>query len=98
MKQATETVKNGGKFKPHHKRLGGRAKGTPNKSTGAIRDMIIQALNEAGGVKYLLLQSKKNPTAFMGLVGKVLPTQLSGEDDGPIQIIIQRYGQDKAPE
>jgi hypothetical protein len=35
--------------------------------------MIIGALHQAGGQQYLYEQSKKNPQAFMTLVGKVLP-------------------------
>lgn len=65
-------------------KLGGRQKGTANKDTSLIRDMIIQALNNAGGVEYLQRQSLDNPTAFMTLVGKVLPTQVSGDPDAPL--------------
>jgi hypothetical protein len=61
----------------------GRPKGVPNKHTAALRDMILQALDEKGGAAYLARQADENPTAFMGLLGKVLPLQVSGED-GPI--------------
>jgi hypothetical protein len=64
----------------------GRPKGAPNKTTAAIKDMILGALDKAGGEKYLLEQSSKNPTAFMGLLAKVMPTQITGADDGPVQI------------
>jgi hypothetical protein len=62
----------------------GRPKGSPNKITVDIKQMILAALDKAGGEKYLLLQAKKNPTAFMTLIGKVLPTQVTGGDGGPI--------------
>lgn len=68
----------------------GRPKGVPNKSTAAIKDMIIKALDKVGGVDYLVDQAEENPTAFMGLIGKVLPLQLTGEGDGPIKIEITR--------
>lgn len=64
----------------------GRKKGVPNKFTGALKDMILAALDSAGGVKYLETQANNNPTAFMGLVGKVLPLQVTGEGGSPIQI------------
>lgn len=48
--------------------------------------MIINALDEAGGVEYLKKQSEENPTAFLTLVGKVLPLQVTGEGGGPIAI------------
>jgi len=65
----------------------GRQKGVPNKFTGAIKDMVLKALDEAhpeGGVGYLRTQAHENPVAFMGLVGKILPTQL--EHSGAINI------------
>jgi len=56
----------------------GRPKGAPNKVTAAIKEMIESALDKAGGVDYLVAQSRENPVAFMGLVGKVLPMQITG--------------------
>ena len=56
----------------------GRPKGAVNKQTAAIKDMIIAALDKAGGIDYLVGQSEDNPTAFLGLVGKVLPLQIAG--------------------
>lgn len=70
--------------KPRAK-TGGRKKGTPNKTTAVVKDMILSALDEAGGVDYLVDQAKENPTAFMTLVGKVLPLQVTGEGGGPVQ-------------
>jgi hypothetical protein len=59
----------------------GRPKGSANKVTAAIKDMIVQALNEAGGVAYLVQQSEENPAAFMTLVGKVIPLQVNSNVD-----------------
>lgn len=58
------------------KKTGGRVKGTPNKLTGALKDIILQALSNAGGVTYLEQQAKDNPNAFLSLVGRVLPLQV----------------------
>ena len=63
----------------------GRPKGVPNKTTAAIKDMVLQALDKAGGVDYLVQQSEENPTAFMTLVGKVLPLQITGDGGGPVE-------------
>ncbi len=63
----------------------GRPKGIPNKLTSDIKGMILAALDEAGGSAYLLKQAKENPGPFMVLVGKILPTQVTGRDGGPIQ-------------
>lgn len=51
----------------------GRPKGSPNKVTAELKDMILAALDGAGGVTYLQRQADDNPTAFLSLVGKVLP-------------------------
>lgn len=60
------------------KKTGGRGRGTRNKTTVELKDMVLQALAGAGGVKYLTAQAKTNPTAFLSLVGKVLPLQVKG--------------------
>lgn len=57
----------------------GRPKGSQNKVTGALKDMILGALDKAGGEDYLVKQSTENPTAFLTLVGKVLPMQVNAE-------------------
>jgi len=69
----------------------GRPKGATNKMTRALKDMILQALDDAGGEQYLADQALKNPAAFMTLLGKVLPLQVSGEDGGPVIVQAIRY-------
>lgn len=54
----------------------GRVKGEQNKITRALKDMILNALEGAGGEAYLIDQAKKSPAAFMTLLGKIIPTQL----------------------
>lgn len=69
----------------------GRPKGSVNKFTGAVKDMILEALAQAGGVEYLAKQAEANPNAFMGLVGKVLPLQLANADGQPaLRIIVEK--------
>ena len=65
-------------------RRGGRKKGVPNKLTADIKSMVLEALNKTGGVEYLVRQSDENPVAFMSLVGRVLPLQVSGDPDNPL--------------
>lgn len=69
-------------------RFGGRVAGTPNKMTKTLKEMILQALDDAGGVGYLVEQAHENPGPFLALVGKVLPMQVSGSDGGPIKITV----------
>lgn len=65
---------------------GGRKKGTPNKINADVRAMILEALDDVGGPRYLSRQAQENPVAFMGLVGKILPTKISNEDGSPINL------------
>lgn len=68
----------------------GRKKGVPNKTTQALKEMILMALEKAdkgGGIGYLTRQANENPTAFMALVGKVLPMTLQGNGtDGSFRV------------
>jgi hypothetical protein len=64
----------------------GRPKGAQNKVTRAIKDMVAQALDKAGGVDYLIAQAEENPTAFLTLVGKVIPLQVAGELDHNVKV------------
>ena len=69
-----------------HAHKGGRPKGSVNKVTKDLRNMIHVALDKAGGADYLLEQAKKNPNAFLTLVGKTLPKDVvvSGDDENPV--------------
>ena len=64
-------------------KTGGRQKGTINKFSGTLKDMILQALSNAGGAEYLEKQAKENPNAFLGLVGRVLPLQVKDGGNEP---------------
>ena len=77
-------------------RRGGRAKGTPNKLPRALKESILEAAERAGGpngtVGYLETQAVANPNAFMSLLGKVLPLQVTGADDeqgNPTELVIR---------
>lgn len=67
----------------------GKPKGAVSKNTAAIKDMILAALSEAGGVSYLVDRANdpKTASAFLGLVGKVLPMQVTGVDGDAIQTV-----------
>jgi len=67
----------------------GRPKGVPNKVTGALKEMILRALDGAGGERYLVQQAKENPTAFLTLVGKVLPMTVAADGEGLKKLVIE---------
>ena len=58
-------------------KTGGRSKGTPNKGTQDLRDMILLALDQAGGIKYLKARAADTPASFLTLIGKVLPQNIN---------------------
>jgi len=69
----------------------GRPKGSPNKATKALKDMILGALDDAGGQDYLRRQSIENPTAFMTLIGKVLPMSINADVKAEMGVTIRRF-------
>ncbi|MCA6228488.1 MAG: hypothetical protein IM654_02045 [Phenylobacterium sp.] len=69
----------------------GRPKGSQNKATKALKDMILGALDDAGGQDYLRRQSIENPTAFLTLIGKVLPTTINADVKGEVGVVIRRF-------
>ncbi len=65
-------------------KTGGRQKGTPNKLTVDLKEMILGALNAKGGQRYLEQQATENPVASLVLVGKILPLMLQGNPEQPV--------------
>ena len=75
------------------KKTGGRRKGSVNKTTALLKDAVLQAAEAAGDkegmVGYLTTQTKQNPTAFMSLLGRVLPIQNASNDEDGIKIEVE---------
>lgn len=75
----------------------GRPKGAVNKNSKLLKDAILEAAEKAGNkfgkeglVSYLEHQAKENPSAYMSLMGKVLPLQVTGSgDSGEHKFIIK---------
>ena len=59
----------------------GRKKGSVGKIGADVKAMILEAFEGVGGASYLQTQAIDNPTAFMTLLGKVLPLQLNHADN-----------------
>lgn len=89
----SKQVKPAGKRKPPAAGKG-RVKGTPNKVTRELKEMILQALDGAGGVDYLIqcANEPRTASAFLTLVGKVLPmtVQGPGADGAHVFTVIER--------
>lgn len=80
---------NAGTFKKGQKKPNQGKRG-PNKENKALREMILQALDDqpGGGVEYLKIQAVENPGPFMSLLGKVLPTTLAGDPTAPLVLTL----------
>lgn len=64
-----------------------RPVGSTNHQSKALKEMVLATLDKVGGLDYLAIQAVENPTAFMTLLGKILPTQISGDSENPLEII-----------
>jgi hypothetical protein len=58
-------------------KVGGRQKGTPNKLTKDLKAMLLGSLDAVGGQAYFERQAEENPTAYMTLIGKLIPSEIS---------------------
>ena len=72
----------------------GRPKGSANKATKELKEMILGALDGVGGQKYLEERANdpKTQAAFLALIGKVLPMAVTGADGGPVVVEIVQFG------
>ena len=62
----------------------GRPKGSQNKVTADLKEMILGALDKAGGLDYLAERAAdpRTASAFLTLVGKTLPMTVKGPGEG----------------
>jgi hypothetical protein len=67
----------------------GRPRGAANTMTRSLRDMILGALDDAGGQAYLAEQAHQNPAAFLTLLGRVLPRE---PNETPPAVITLDFG------
>lgn len=66
----------------------GRKPGSRNLTSQKLRELVFKALEqqEGGAIGYLKMQAVQEPRAFLSLLGKLLPTQITGEDGDPVRI------------
>lgn len=78
-------------FQIGRQKTGGRKVGTPNKSTQILKEAILTAFQEKGGITYL----KQLPdNLFIQLLSKILPRNLSeelSEDIKPVELYIRGF-------
>tara|TARA_B100000809_G_scaffold159230_1_gene156605 strand:- start:1135 stop:1533 length:399 start_codon:yes stop_codon:yes gene_type:complete len=84
----------------------GRASGTPNRSTKALKEAVLRAGDRAGGVDpdgrargvegWLLDLAADDPKAFAVMLGRLLPTESKTTTEGPT-VVIRDYSGGKRP-
>jgi hypothetical protein len=75
----------------------GRKPGVPNKVSGDLKGMILDALHREGGVTYLQNVAQTDSKAFCALLGRVLPSTLTSDPDNPVKLeLVVRWGDTNA--
>ena len=64
---------------PGQPKTGGRQRGTPNKTSAAVKDAISSAFEEVGGKDYLVQIARSDPKVFCSLLAKLIPGQIRAE-------------------
>lgn len=64
------------------KKVGGRKKGTLNKSTASAKAAMEEAFVKMGGVESLKKWGNENPTEFYRLWSKLIPSDIKAELSG----------------
>ena len=75
--------------------MGGRQKGTPNKTTRSVKEALKRALEaegDDGGEAFFASLRDSDPKPFATLVGKLIPTEskLSSDSEAPL-VVVRNY-------
>jgi hypothetical protein len=84
-----------GRYKNGGARPGaGRPKGSPNKLSHSLKEMILASLDDVGGRAYLARLAIENSSAYSSLLGKVLPTTLAASESNGglgVKMVFERH-------
>lgn len=61
------------------KKTGGRQRGSQNRVTLSVKQALLQAFEEKGGVPALLDWAEKEPGQFYNLWGRLAPREVNAE-------------------
>ena len=81
----TKMLTNTGKKRPPRAGMG-RPKGSPNKTTAALKEAVLATFNRLGGEKFLEELAKAKPEVFVSLLSKLIPSELKAEVSGALCI------------
>ena len=69
----------------------GIGKGVRKRATTTVITQILQAMDELGGVDYLVKVGRENPKAFLTILAKVIPQQVDINDSsGLVRMLEER--------
>jgi len=68
-------------------KTGGRKKGSRNKFTVSAKEAFQKAFDATGGAVALAEWASDNRTEFYKLFSRLIPTEVNGPDDGPVQVL-----------
>ena len=60
-------------------KLGGRVKGTPNKTTVTVKRVFEETFEKMGGVDRLVIWAQGDPGEFYKLYSKLLPLEVKAD-------------------
>ena len=64
-------------------------KGSPNKLGARAKDNIAAVFNRLGGTSAMAAWAEENKTEFYRIYARLVPTQVTGEEGGPVKITIE---------
>lgn len=73
------------KFKKGERKVG-RAKGTPNKTTVAVKAALVEAFTELGGVPALVKWARTDLAEFYRIWSRLLPQEAKVTVDGKVTL------------
>ena len=66
-----------------------RAPNSGPATASVVKNMILEALDRAGGVEYLSNQAEENPRIFLSLLTKVISLDDIDESDEPVAEVVR---------
>ena len=74
-------------------KTGGRKKGSKNKTTAEVKQMLLDSLHDpkVGGVKFLVKLATEDPRTYASLLSKLIPRDVVAKVSGGDELIERIY-------